>query len=260
MKLFVKTFDEVEHELSYLRYAWSLWLCFSNSTYKYTHLPTACEAHSTCSRVGSHSSKHWSYAGNWTKSRGWVGRPSFTRLWYTCKEKGHTLTLSVTCWLPFPLRVLFCVFVCCEITGDTGVGCDPGEGGKTLVSGLLSEADVSLPTSISFTAQHFVSRSLASWLAPTLRLLRESVRVFQVELSLVLNQALSISRSWSLGSGNCVLILSNVPVLTLSRSPRLYHCAAASRTASNTSPRSSEVSLLPEKSEREDVISCRIIL
>ena len=167
---------------------------------------------------------------------------------------GHMHTLPVTCWMPFPLRVLSCVFVWCDITWGTGVGCDPGEGGKTLFSGLLSEADVSPATSIPSTGQYFVSRSPASWLAPTLRLLRESIRIFQVGLSLVFNQTLSISRSWSLGSRNCVLILSSVPVLTFSWSPRLYHCADASRTPSSTPPRSSEVSLLPEKSEIEDKV------
>ena len=121
---------------------------------------------------------------------------------------------------------------------------------------LKFDTDVSTPTSIPSSGQYFVSRSPASWLAPTIRLLRPSIRVFHVGLSLVFNQTLSISRSWSLGSGNCVLILSSVPVLTFSWSPKLYHCADTSRTSTSTWPRSSEVSLVPEKLEIENR-SCR---
>ena len=85
-----------------------------------------------------------------------------TAIYNVVRKGSHTHTLSVTCLMPFPLRVLSCVFVCCEITGGTDMGCDPGEEGKTLVSGLLSEADVSPATSIPSTGQYFVSRLPAS--------------------------------------------------------------------------------------------------
>ena len=55
----VVTFKEV----SCLRYAWRLWSCFSNS------MSALREAHS---KVGTHLSKLWFYAGNWAKSREWV--------------------------------------------------------------------------------------------------------------------------------------------------------------------------------------------
>ena len=121
------------------------------------------------------------------------------------------------------------------------------ETGGGLTTGWISEVDGPLSISVSSPRQYFVFRMLANWLAPTLRLLRASIRVLQLVLSLVVNQVLTISRSWSLGSENCVLILSSVPVLTLSCSPRWYHCADTSRTSSITWPRSSKVSLFPEK-------------
>ena len=40
------------------------------------------------------------------------------------------------------------------------MGCDLGEGEKTLVSGLLSETDVSLPTAIRSTAWYFTNSLL----------------------------------------------------------------------------------------------------
>ena len=40
------------------------------------------------------------------------------------------------------------------------MGCDLGEGGKTLVSGLLSETDVSLPTTIPSTVWYFTNSLL----------------------------------------------------------------------------------------------------
>ena len=55
-------FDEV----CYHRYAWRLWLCFSNSMNK-LHYPR--ETHSS---VGVLSSKLCPFSGNWAKSRGWV--------------------------------------------------------------------------------------------------------------------------------------------------------------------------------------------
>ena len=86
-----------------------------------------------------------------------------------------------------------------------------------------------------------------------------TVGVVQLALSLVFNQVFSISRSWSLGFWNCVLILSSVPVFTLSWSPRGYHCADTSRTSSNTQPRSSEVSLFPGMYEKMSLyIHCSV--
>ena len=67
----------------------------------------------------------------------------------------------------------------------------------------------------------------------------------------MVNQVLSISRSWSLGFWNCILILSSVLVLTWSWSPRGYQCADTSRTSSKTRPRSSKVSLFPERSRKD---------
>ena len=115
-----------------------------------------------------------------------------------------------------------------------------------LVSSWLLVAHIPLFNS---TRQYFISRRPARLLAPTLRPLRASISVFQLVLSLVVNQVLSISRRRSLGSVNCVLILSRVLVLTLSCSPRWYHCADTSRTSSSTQPRSSKVSLCPGRSE-----------
>ena len=117
-----------------------------------------------------------------------------------------------------------------------------------LVLGQLSESDIPMFMSVLFSKEYFVSRTPASWPLPTLGLLRAYVRVLQLGLSLVVNQVFSISKSWSLGSENCALILSSVPLLTLSWSPRGYHCAATSITASSTWPRSSEVSVFPKRS------------
>ena len=132
--------------------------------------------------------------------------------------------------------------VCCDITA--GNGSDTGEGGKTLVSGWP-------PTSNSLlsTGQYFVSRAAANWLAPTTGRLRVSVRVFQLGLSPVVNHALSISRSWCLAVVKSARMLSSVPTLTLSWSPRSYHSVDMSRTSPSTQPRSSKVSLFPGRSE-----------
>ena len=131
--------------------------------------------------------------------------------------------------------------VCCDIT--MGNGSNTGEGGKTVLEWS--------PTSHSVlsTRQYFVSRAAANLLAPTNGLLRASIRVFQLGLSPVFNHALSISRRRCWVAVNSSWMLSSVPVLTFSLSPRLYHCAAASRIPSSTQPRSSEVSLFPEWSE-----------
>ena len=132
--------------------------------------------------------------------------------------------------------------VCCDIT--VGNGSDTGEGGKTLVSGWP-------PTSRSVlsTGHYFVSRAAANWPAPTILLLRASIRVFQQGLSPVVNQALSISRSWCLGALNSVRMLFSVPILTLSWSPRSYQSAETSRISSSTQTRSLKVSLVPGRSE-----------
>ena len=149
----------------------------------------------------------------------------------------HTYTKAVSLYL--------LSFISATWGWGVGTVCLGTGGGETMtVSG-------GLPTPIASTWQYFVSRMLANWLAPTLRLLRASVSVFQLVLSLVVNQVLSISRSWRFGSGNCACILSNIPTLTLSWSPRWYHCADTSRTSSITWPRSSKVSLFPERSRKD---------
>ena len=132
--------------------------------------------------------------------------------------------------------------VCCDIT--VGNGSDTGEGGKTLISGWPLTFN-----SLLSTGQYLVSRAAANWLAPTIRLLRASIRVFQLGLSPVVNQALSISRSWCLGALNSVRMLFSVPILTLSWSPRSYQSADTSRISSSTQTRSSKVSLVPGRSQ-----------
>ena len=139
------------------------------------------------------------------------------------------------CNYQFHLRILSCMTVCCNITVD-----NTGEDGKT-VSGWPSTSNP-----VPSTGQYFVSRATANSLAPTIWLLRASIRVFQLVVSPVVNHALSISRSWSSGVLNSVRMLFSFPVLTFSLSPRLYHRAATSRTPSSTQPRSSELSLFPE--------------
>ena len=138
--------------------------------------------------------------------------------------------------------ILPCMLVCCDITMGNGSNTD--DGGRTLVSRRPRTSN-----SVLSAGKYFVSKTAANWLAPTNGLLRASVRVFQLGLSPVVNHALSISRSWTSGVLNSVRMLFSLPVLTFSLSPRLYHCAAASRTPSSTQPRSSELSVFPEWSE-----------
>ena len=132
--------------------------------------------------------------------------------------------------------------VCCNIT--VGNGSDTGEGGKTLVSGWPPTFNLFLST-----GQYFVSRTEANWLAPTIWLLRASIRVLQLGLSPVVNHALSISRSRCLAAVKSARMLSSVPVLTLSWSPRSYQSGDTSRISPSTQPRSSEVSLFPGRSK-----------
>jgi len=143
-----------------------------------------------------------------------------------------------------------CAVVSCPGSVATMAGCersDTGEGGMIIVSGQLWEVVVLLLPSAPSNRWYFVSRTPASWFAPTLRLLRASVRVFHEVLTPDFSQVLSISRSWSMGSENWALILSSVPVVTLSRSPSRYQCAHMSRTSCSTWSRSSVVNLGPEK-------------
>ena len=132
----------------------------------------------------------------------------------------------------------------CEATGS-----DTGEGGMIIVSGQLWEVAALLLPSAPSNRWYFVSRTPASWFAPTLRLLRASVRVFHEELTPDFSQVLSISRSWSMGSENWALILSRSPILTLSWSPSRYQLAHISITSSSTRPRSSGVNLPPERGD-----------
>ena len=121
---------------------------------------------------------------------------------------------------------------------------DTDEDGRISVSEWPPMSD-----SVLSTGQYFVSRAAANWLAPTIRLLRASIRVFQLGLSPVVNQTLSVSRSWCLGALNSALMLSSVPTLTLSWSPKSYQSADTSRISSITQTRSSTISLFPGRSE-----------
>ena len=164
--------------------------------------------------------------------------------WKDGNKLSHSECLE--CNYQFYSRILSCMSVCCDITvGNTG------EDGKTVSAWP--------PTfnSVLSTGQYFVSRAAANWLAPTIRLLRASIRVFQLGLSRVVNHALSVSRSWCLGEQNSVRMLFSVPILTLSWSPRSYQSADTSKISSSTQARSSKVSLFPERSKIYTVQRCR---
>ena len=115
--------------------------------------------------------------------------------------------------------------------------------------GQLSDIAILLLPSVPSNRWYFASRAPASWFAPTLRLLRASVRVFHEVLTPDFSQVLSISRSRSMGSENWALILSRSPILILSWSPSRYQLVHISITSSSTRPRSSGVNLPPERGD-----------
>ena len=182
----------------------------------------------------------WKYLkGSWLTSYDGGGRQ---KAWRDRRWQRSELNIKAVCLNSVfysQLNLLSCMGTIAGCWRDTICS----ETGGGLTTGWISEIEVPLSISVP---QYFISRTPANWLAPTLRLLRASVRVFQLVLSLEVNQVLSISRSWSLGFWNCILILSSVLILTWSWSPRGYQCADTSRT-SRTWPRSSKVSLFPER-------------
>ena len=113
---------------------------------------------------------------------------------------------------------------------------------------LLTASVNCLLSHISFVRQYFLSKQPANRFAPTLGLLRASEIVFQLGLSLVVNQVLSTSRSLSVTLGISSLILSIVSTPKWRFSPSPFHWSHTSISFSSRSPRSSNVSLFPGRS------------